>query len=850
MPSPTSTPTPPPVEHPSPTSRPCTTTTTITSPSHQQLSSSGGGGGGNGSSGSSATTTHQIFSRLGLTNPFASSRLATVDKNSRRKSSTRLLGVTSAGSPAFKMSRMWKGPGKRRDSGGESGAASGGAGQQQVYPCAGGSVGGSEDAVGARGKGDDGRKRSSTMGSLFGMGGGGDVGEGEGNKSGVSMLKRSASSGSLARLIGGRLGLMMTGKGKGNDEGEETMAASARTGSADDAGRAESRASSSAGSGVGLTRSNAVNSRGHSRKSSWRSSWGFPGGTGAAAAAGLSNSVTNTTHGSNRDSANSTNSHISFASTNATDGSVENSTSTGAKGFGRRKTSSTLHGIAGGKSLGLGLGVSGLEMTPVDKKENTTAEKVATEAQPNTHDGVFTTTAAAETTAADGGDSTVTAAAHKNNTGVGSAAESLTRRIKIPRLKPNNFPPSDNDDTTATGTAPTGRARSKSEGADTFLATPAKIMRHKPFLTTTSGSRARVGGGSSSSSNNNNNNKNKNKASTAAENASTTALRGSSTSSESGVSLPSGAARNHGLAGGIAHLAGLTSLSSPNLLLLDDGRDSVGNGSGGRKQQGGMVDAGSKTTAAWFSAGKARDPPPMLPALLPSEEYLLGEMFAPEIDSVIEGGGNGERKVSCGSEIVLGEWGVGRVEEEGQKTADKKAVERVLENRRRAVACEREERGGGGSGDDRTVKGNVSLTGRRGGEGVELAKEAGAGPDEQDEASDVEAVTVGTAPAERNRSENTTPKPNSGQLEAAQEVTIRGRSTLADPVKRTKHDKVIPSQSSSVYSTANTTPPTPLDSSDPPGTGYSGNEYVKEIETELVDDRWVDFSPMNEVRAL
>ncbi|EKG10458.1 hypothetical protein MPH_12316 [Macrophomina phaseolina MS6] len=263
-----------------------------------------------------------------------------------------------------------------------------------------------------------------------------------------------------------------------------------------------------------------------------------------------------------------------------------------------------------------------------------------------------------------------------------------------------------------------------------------------------------------------------------------------------------------------------------------------------------MVDAGSKTTAAWFSAGKARDPPPMLPALLPSEEYLLGEMFAPEIDSVIEGGGNGERKVSCGSEIMLGEWGVGRVEEEGQKTADKKAVERVLESRRRAVACEREERGGGGSGDDRTVKGNVSLTGRRGGEGVELAKEAGAGPAEQDEASDVEAVTVGTAPAERNRSENTTPKPNSGQLEAAQEVTIRGRSTLADPVKRTKHDKVIPSQSSSVYSTANTTPPTPLDSSDPPGTGYSGNEYVKEIETELVDDRWVDFSPMNEVRAL
>lgn len=734
----------------------------------------------------------QLFSRFGLANPFASGKLATDDKNSRRKSSTKLLGATEKRSPGFKMSRVWKGKG-RRDS---AGAAAGG---ENGFPCAGGSVEGSEDAVQAVGKKDL-RKRSSTMGSFMAMvnGGGGAVrgeqeaeavdGGGEERQQGrVGALKRSASSGSLGKMIGEKLRLT-TGKAKGADAAEkrEVDGGEERTGSV--------------ASGVGLSRSNAVTSRGHSRKSSWRSSWGFAGG------ADLSSTPTDTTEGSNRNSANSTGSHISFASTDDTDRSGENGTSSGIKGFGRRKTSSTLHGIAGGKGLGLGFGTSGLEMTPADKKDDDTTTENDAEPRPNTCDGVFTTTAAVDATATPASTSTdhgdpATAASHKKNS-VGSAAESLTRRIKMPRLKQAS---SADNDTTA------GRVRSRSETASTLLAAPANFMRHhRPFLNHNSGGAS---------------------AERTTTNASTTALRGYSTSSESGVGLPSAAARNSGFASAIGHPAGVTCRSSPNLLVMSD--ESGRNGSKGKKNGsgGGIVDAGDRTTAAWFSTASATEPPPMLPALLPSEEYLLGEVFAAPIDSVFESGGAAdERRGSSGLDV--GEWGVGRSGGEGQK--DKHAVERVLEHRKKAVASALK----GAEEDEQTLKAV------KGASSVELAKEAEAGADEYN------GVRVEVTPADSKRSKSTTPRPpNNLQVKYTDDAGTRGRTSLADP-RKGKHKRTVPSQSSSVYSAPNTLPPTPSDTSDIPQSGYAGNEYAKEIETELVDDRWVEYGPMDEVRAL
>ncbi|EOD47656.1 hypothetical protein UCRNP2_5600 [Neofusicoccum parvum UCRNP2] len=718
-----------------------------------------------------------MFSRFALTNPFASDKTATEDKNSRRKSSTTLLSSMSLNSPAFKMTKKVR---SRKDSGGTANAS--------TASLADGSVEESEEAIGSSG----------TMGGR------------PASRASAFSLRRTPSSVSLGKMLGDKLkkatgGKPKTSSGKAPEGGE----------------RSESRASSTGGGGPGLTRSNAVSSRPHSRKGSWRSSWG------GGAALGLTSSTTDSASGStsNRHSANSTASHVSFASTNASDAPESNSAEGGGgaiKGFRRRKTSSTLQGLVPGWGMGMGLGGSGLEMTPAPAAATARDGGDAGDKKPpSTSDGVLTTSAPT--------DGTTAAAAADNNSktseegeeqqqqqstqhpaGRGhkksSSTDTLTRRIKLNRTRRDSSPPA-------------SRARSKSDSASGLLATSSKLLAIR------SSRRLSL-----------------HTAATAAAAASTTALRAPSTSSESGMSLPSAvAAASSGFAGFIGHPTGVTALSSPNLLLFDSGNgngngSSAGSasGSGSGKNGRAVVDAGDKFTAAWCSAGASRDPPPMLPELPAGDGCLLGEFEMPRIECV-EGAGGRTDWVDLRTGRLLegaGEEELG-VTEEARRDGGRMAVQRVLENRKRVVvASDRMDSGGeDGSVDDQEAAAGADPDGAMGGQLV-LARENDAAP----------SVTVdGEDPSASSRS--VTPKANEAHFAAGGELAVRGRATLVDSTRL--HDKVLPSSSSSVYSTPGTSPPTSSGTPVPPE-----NDYVKDIETEIVDDRWVDYGPMNEIRML
>ncbi|KAL1628484.1 hypothetical protein SLS56_005935 [Neofusicoccum ribis] len=736
---------------------------------------------------SSASTSSGMFSRFALTNPFASDKTATEDKNSRRKSSTTLLSSMSLNSPAFKMTKKVR---SRKDSGGTANAS--------TASLADGSVEESEEAIGSSG----------TMGGR------------PASRASAFSLKRTPSSVSLGRMLGDKLkkatgGKPKTSSGKAPEGGE----------------RSESRASSTAGGGPGLTRSNAVSSRPHSRKGSWRSSWG------GGAALGLTSSTTDSASGStsNRHSANSTASHVSFASTNASDAPESNSAEGGGgaiKGFRRRKTSSTLHGLVPGWGMGMGLGGSGLEMTPAPAAATARdGGDAGGKKPPSTSDGVLTTSAPTDgTTAAVAADDNSKASeegeeqqqqstqqpagrGHKKS----SSTDTLTRRIKLNRTRRDSSPPA-------------SRARSKSDGTSSLLATSSKLLAIR------SSRRLSL-----------------HTAATAAAAASTTALRAPSTSSESGMSLPSAVAgASSGFAGFIGHPTGVTALSSPNLLLFDSGSgNGSASGSGSGRNGRAVVDAGDKFTAAWCSAGASRDPPPTLPELPAGDGCLLGEFEMPRIECV-EGAGGRTDWVDLRTGRLLEGPGEGElgVTEGARRDGGRMAVQRVLENRKRVVvASDRMDSGGEAVESEDGLVDDQEAEGR--GKGVFDGEAApGADPDgamggqlvlaRENDATPSLTVDEGD-PSASPRS--ITPRASPGRFAAEGELVVRGRATLVDSTRL--HDKVLPSSSSSVYSTPGTSPPTSSGTPVPPE-----NDYVKDIETEIVDDRWVDYGPMNEIRML
>ncbi|KAB2576132.1 hypothetical protein DBV05_g5173 [Lasiodiplodia theobromae] len=829
-------------------------------------------------SASSPSSSNHLFSRFRLANPFASSETATTDGNSRRKSSTALPGVTSPDSPTFKMSST--------NGGNKSGNGS-------RLPWRKDSVPVNPITPPATSASHSSNNASTTNLPLMTEDISNSATAGAEVGGFARTVKRTASAGSLGKIFSDRFG---ASKGSGQSTWQKARKRFS-AGSADDtrqdedASRGNSRPASSA-SGR-LSRSNAMHGRGHGggRKSSWRGSWG----SSAASAS--------------TDKNNNNNSHISFSNMDVTDGAVANPDACGPhKGFRRRKTSTTLHGLMGGKGRGLGLGSSALAMTPTGSAEDGGEDR---QQRPNTLDGVFTNSIAADaggTTAVALNDGTP---ARKKSSSVSNAADSLARRIKIHRLKrsssldaklflggssngesSNNNGSSSNANNNSSSTT-SGRPRSKSESASALLATPAKLIKYRPFLSIASG--GSKGGGS--------NNHSTSIANNAHPNASTTALRRPSRtpSSESGFDLSVSGIETHGLlssspsgGGGIgigiepstSTSAGATSpgLSGPTLLLPDTDSDehhpqaetapaaaasSSAESSRSRSSWSrlSLRIKRTRSNASGAADSAAGSRAPTLPELPPSENYLLGEFSIPEFEHV-EG---------ADGEIEWVEKGTGRVvqtigKQTGTRRQDADAIRRVVENRRKiVVASDRAEEEEGRSSrsaaadgeqakrteiwveevkreqaaDPAEAKAGAELSKEVASEAVAKDVESGASVREVDggpSGSAGDGVPVIRSPSPR----SLTPKPTPAQLAAAHEITARGRAMLVEPGKR--HDRIIPSQGSSVYSTQDTSPLTPPTSSGTPIP--QDNDYAKDIETEIVDDRWVDYGPLNEVRLL
>ncbi|KKY20197.1 hypothetical protein UCDDS831_g04998 [Diplodia seriata] len=702
-------------------------------------------------------------------------------------------------------------------------------------------------------------------------------------------------------------------------------------GEGDAGGQQPSSRPGSAASGLLLGRSNAVKNNGKGRATSWGS---------ITAAAPSTDAGASKTGGGGANNANG--GHISFSSsTNLTDGAVANVDEAG-RGSRRRKTSSSLSGLVGGKGLGLGLGGSGLAMTPsaAAAEGNDDDDDDDGETKPNTLDGVFANSLTADNLQAqaapkkndsDQGKSpaaapaaTATTTTKKNGrASVSNAADALARRMKIHRSSAAPKRSSSLDaamhlDTTTntntkgntTTTTTTTLGRRKSDSASTLLATPAKLMRYRSFLTTTS----------SGSGESNSKDKRNNKFATQNPNASTTALRGPSRtpSSESGASLPPVcAARNpdghETYEGSSSYPTGLTSLSSPNLLLLpplpyvNNRTNSGGSDSDERwQQQQRRAEAAAPTPAhtpippspspaAVVGGGgdrsnKRGSSPPMLPELPPpSDDYqLLGDFAMPDFERV-EGADGRVEWVDRGTGRVLmtrgdEEEGMER-EDEGEEDEEDEARREVSEWRRGkrllVVASDRvadrkeeeqrprrpERSVDDGAGRDQAKRTEIWVE--------ELKKDRGAarggggeGEGEEEEAKDVEPGACakdvdggGSSGGDRlsagllgaslrsPSARSLTPRPNPAQIAAAHELAVRGRATLVEPGKRKVHDRTIPSQGSSVYSAPDTSPASPLTPPTSSGTPIpQDNDYVKDIQTELVDDRWADYGPFNEAR--
>ncbi|KAL0260058.1 hypothetical protein SLS55_005803 [Diplodia seriata] len=811
-------------------------------------------------------------------------------------------------------------------------------------------------------------------------------------------IKRTASAGSLGKLLGDRLLSVTSGtsKGKGRSGGGDDNAAAAvadaTTGGAarhQPSGSASSSASStvgaawqkarkrfsagsaasaattantsvdataggqqeeergegdaggqqpsrpgSAASGLLLGRSNAVKNNGKGRATSWGS---------ITAAAPSTDAGASKTGGGGANNGNG--GHISFSSsTNLTDGAVANVDEAG-RGSRRRKTSSSLSGLVGGKGLGLGLGGSGLAMTPsaAAAEGNDDDDDDDGETKPNTLDGVFANSLTADNLQAQAAPkkndsdqgkapaaapaATTATASKKNGRGsVSNAADALARRMKIHRSSAGPKRSSSLDaamhlDTTTTtntkGNTTTTLGRRKSDSASTLLATPAKLMRYRSFLTTTS---------SGSGESNNSKDKRNNKFATQNPNASTTALCGPSRtpSSESGASLPPVcAARNpdghETYEGSSSYPAGLTSLSSPNLLLLpplpyvNNRTNSGGSDSDERwQQQQRRAEAAAPTPAhtpippspspaAVVGGGgdrsnKRDSSPPMLPELPPpSDDYqLLGDFAMPDFERV-EGADGRVEWVDRGTGRVLmtrgdEEEGMEREDEDEDEDEEDEARREVSEwrmgKRLLVVASDRvadrkeEEEGeerpqprrpersvDDGAGRDQAKRTEIWVEelkkdrgaargGGGGGEGEEEAKDVEPGACAKDVdggggSSGGDRLSAGLLGASLRSpsARSLTPRPNPAQIAAAHELAVRGRATLVEPGKRKVHDRTIPSQGSSVYSAPDTSPASPLTPPTSSGTPIpQDNDYVKDIQTELVDDRWADYGPFNEAR--
>lgn len=850
-------------------------------------------------SASSPPSSNHIFSRFRLTNPFASSETATTDGNSRRKSSTALPGATSPDSPTFKMSSSNDGTSTAGNKSGNGSRLPWRKDSVPVNPITPPATATSPSSNNASTTNlplmTEDISSSATAGA---EGGGADGGSG----GFVRTVKRTASAGSLGKMLGDRFrGDKGSGQSTWRKARKRFSAGSADDGRDEDTSRGNSRPASSA-SGR-LSRSNAMHGRGHGgRKSSWRGSWG-------------SSAASASTDKNGGGATNNNNSHISFSNTDVTDEAVANPDAGGPhKGFRRRKTSTTLHGLVGGKGRGLGLGSSALAMTPTAGAEGGGEDR---QQRPNTRDGVFTNSIAADaggTTAIALNDNDGETPARKKSSSVSNAADSLARRIKIHRLKrsssldaklflggsngeSNNNNGSSSRSNANNGSSTGGRPRSKSESASALLATPAKLIKYRPFLAMASGG-SRGSGGLGSS-----NNHSTSIANNAHPNASTTALRRPSRtpSSESGFNLSVSGIETHGLlsSSGIepsSTSAGATSpgLSGPTLLLPDTDSD--------EHHQTDAAAAPTATAAASSSASSSRSRSswsrlslrmkrsrsnasavadsaagsraPTLPELPPSENYLLGEFSIPEFEHV-EG---------ADGEIEWVEKGTGRVVQTiGKQTGtttekqkgmmrrqDADAIRRVVENRRKiVVASDRAEEEEGRpsrsaaaddgdqakrteiwveevkrerAADPAEAKAGAELSKEVASEAVAKDVESGACKREVDGGPSSSGVPVLRSPSPR----SLTPKPTPAQLAAAHEITARGRAMLVEPGKR--HDRIIPSQGSSVYSTQDASPLTPPTSSGTPIP--QDNDYAKDIETEIVDDRWVDYGPLNEVRLL
>lgn len=838
-------------------------------------------------SASSPTSSNHIFSRFRLTNPFASSATATTDGNSRRKSSTALPGATSPDSPTFKMSSTNGGASTAGNKGGNGSRLTWRKDSVPVNPITPPATASSNNASTTNlPLMTEDISNSATAGAEGGAGGSGGF---------VRTVKRTASAGSLGKMLGDRFG-----GNKGQSTWQKARKRFSAGSSADDGSRDEDASRPASSASGRLSRSNAMHGRG--RKSSWRGSWGS-----SAASASTADKNNN----------NNNNSHILFSNTDVTDGAVANPDAGGPhKGFRRRKTSTTLHGLVGGKGRGLGLGSSALAMTPTAGAEEDRQQR------PNTRDGVFTNSIAADpggTTAIALNDNDGGTPTRKKSSSVSNAADSLARRIKIHRLKrsssldaklflggsngeSNNNNGSSSRSNANNGSSTGGRPRSKSESASALLATPAKLIKYRPFL-------AMASGGSKGSSNNHSTSI----ANNAHPNASTTALRRPSRtpSSESGFNLSVSGIETHGLlssigsgGGGIepsSTSAGATSpgLSGPTLLLPDTDSDehhqadaaaatttttmaASSSASSSRSRSSwsrlSLRMKRSRSNASGVADSAAGSRAPTLPELPPSENYLLGEFSIPEFEHV-EGADGEIEWVEKGTGRVVQTIGkqTGTTMTEKQKgmvrRQDADAIRRVVENRRKiVVASDRADEEEGrpsrsAAADDgeqakRTeiwveeVKREQAADPAEAKAGAELSKdvtseavakdvESGACVREVDggpSSSGGDGVPILHCPSPR----SLTPKPTPAQLAAAHEITARGRAMLVEPGK--KHDRIIPSQGSSVYSTQDASPLTPPTSSGTPIP--QANDYAKDIETEIVDDRWVDYGPLNEVRLL